>query len=105
KDGRTCANSPDLTFVIAGQPLGPTRRIPVTDDTRITPSLFHAPPPPMPMLSHSVSTPPPAMSTRLSFASSANAIQRLSYDQNGKKALSVPARGCAVSESSGRTHN
>src|SRR5262249_4647634 len=48
---------------------------------------------------------PPLMSTRLRPVSAKNPMDRPSGDQNGRTALSVPARGCAVTESSGRSQS
>ena len=50
-------------------------------------------------------TGPPAASIRLSFASAKKAMKRLSGDQNGAFASSVPARAWPARLSSGRTHS
>src|SRR5215467_3793955 len=101
-----CRNSPVLGLVIGVQPFGPTRRIPVCDDTRIVPSRFHAPKLPRPTPSHSVSVPPAATSTRWTLLEVLTyTIHRLSGDQNGSTASSVFGTGCAVSESRWRTHS
>ena len=55
--------------------------------------------------SASVFTDPLSMSIRFSLLSAKNAIDRLSGDQNGKIACSVPARAWARVVPSGRTHN
>src|SRR5271169_4152305 len=67
----------------------------------MTPSRLHAPPPP-PDASHNVVGGPPDTSIFLSFPSAKNPRKRLSGDQNGRKAPSVPASTCAVSVSSER---
>src|SRR5580704_3125907 len=69
----------------------------------MTPSRLHAPPPP-PDESHNVMGGPPDTAIFLSFPSAKNPRKRLSGDQNGRMAPSVPASGCAVSASSDRTH-
>src|SRR5262249_29265114 len=48
---------------------------------------------------------PPEIVMRLSLRSAKNPSERLSGDQKGYEAFSVPGRGCAVSESSRRNHN
>ena len=45
------------------------------------------------------------MSTRFSFSSAKNPMDRLSGDQNGDVPCSVPGSGRAAEESSDRTHN
>src|SRR5262249_16494594 len=55
--------------------------------------------------SHRVCGGPPEASTFLSLPAMKNPIERLSGDQNGNEASSVPFNGCAVRESSARTHN
>src|SRR5271169_5861634 len=65
------------------------------------PSRLHAPPPP-PDASHNVKGGPPDASIFLSFPSAKNPTKRLSGDQNGRTAPSVPASACAVSASSER---
>ena len=52
--------------------------------------------------SHRVRTGPPTTSTRFNFPSAKNPIDRLSGDQNGEIAPSVPETACAVAESSRR---
>ena len=52
-----------------------------------------------------VCTDPPSMSMRFSLVSAMNPMDRLSGDQNGRDARSVPANGCANGESSDRSHN
>src|SRR5262249_2507953 len=68
----------------------------------ITPSRFQVPPRPI-GASHNVIGGPPAASIFLSFPSAKNPRKRLSGDQNGWKAPSVPASCCAESASRGRT--
>src|SRR5262245_3745493 len=55
--------------------------------------------------SHTVSTPPPVARTRLIFPSAKNPIQRLSGDQNGLTALSVPGIGRPSRVPSGRSQS
>ncbi len=45
------------------------------------------------------------MSIRFSLPSAKNPTDKLSGDQKGYLAPSVPASGCAETESSGRSHN
>src|SRR5579863_554194 len=52
-----------------------------------------------------VCTAPPLASMILSFPWAKNPRLRLSGDQNGELASSVPANGCAAVESRGRTHS
>src|ERR1700719_2243027 len=70
----------------------------------MTPSGLHAPPRPE-IASAIVSAGPPVTSIRLSLRSAKNATERLSGDQKGNIAFSVPASGCATGDSSGRTHS
>src|SRR5215472_9443927 len=53
----------------------------------------------------SVNAGPPARSTRLRLLSAKKPIERLSGDQNGATAFSVPATGWARVESSGRSQS
>src|SRR6266508_4495413 len=53
--------------------------------------------------SQSVTGGPPAMSIFFSFVSAKNATERLSGDQKGAAAPSVPASGTALESASGRT--
>src|SRR5262245_10553092 len=69
----------------------------------ITPSRFHDPPRGTAAV-HSVLTGPPVASILFSLPPAKNPMKRLSGDQNGKAASSVPASGCALKASSGRTH-
>src|SRR6266850_3011319 len=69
----------------------------------IVPSLFQLPPRAM-EVSQRLRGGPPCASTFLSLASAKKAMVRLSGDQNGKEAPSVPSRGRADRESSDRTH-
>ncbi len=55
-------------------------------------------------VSHSVTAGPPATSIFLSLPSAKNPRDRLSGDQKGEEAPSVPGSSCAVSVSSARTH-
>ena len=71
----------------------------------IVPSLFHAPPRGTGATDTSVFTDPPSMSMRFSLLSAKNPMDRLSGDQNGRDARSVPANGRADGESSDRSHN
>src|SRR5207244_1429686 len=71
---------------------------------RIVPSLFHVPPRAGPSALHSVCGGPPDTSSFLSFPCEKNARKRLSGDQKGDVAFSVPASDWTASESSGRTH-
>ena len=48
---------------------------------------------------------PPEMSILISFPEAKKPIDLLSGDENGKIASSVPAKGCAVTESIGRSHS
>src|SRR4029077_16146330 len=67
------------------------------------PSRFQAPPRPV-GASERVNGGPPEASIFLSLPPAKNPMNRLSGDQKGKPAPSVPARGCACNESRGRTH-
>src|SRR5207245_1989764 len=69
----------------------------------IVPSWFQLPPRAM-EVSQMVSGGPPCASIFLSLESAKNPMERLSGDQKGKEAPSVPSRGRADRESSGRTH-
>src|SRR5262245_15183212 len=73
-------------------------------EKRITPSRLHAPPRGLPAFA-SVCTAPPSISIRLSLPSAKNPSDRLSGDQKGKVAPSVPGSGRAERESRGRSHN
>src|SRR2546425_5778307 len=68
----------------------------------ITPSRFHEAPPPVDV-SHSVCGGPPATSIFLSLPPAKKPMKWLSGDQNGNAALSVPGKGCIVSESNERS--
>src|SRR6516225_11540067 len=108
KDGRRCAASPLCSVVttLASPPAAATRESgPVVAANTITPSWFHVPPRGASSVLQTVRGGPPPTAIFLSLASAKNAIQRLSGDQNGSVAFSVPASGCATSESTGRTHN
>src|SRR5262245_57836317 len=67
---------------------------------RISPSRFHAPPPPF--ASHSVVSAPSARAIFFSFPCAKNPMNRLSGDQKGDSAPSVPGNDLAVSKSSER---
>src|SRR5437016_13509174 len=67
------------------------------------PSGLHVPPRAVEEVS--VCGDPPARSRRFSLDPSKKPIDRLSGDQNGKLAPSVPASGCAVDLSSGLSHS
>ncbi len=68
----------------------------------ITPSLLQVPPRPSGAL-QITSDDPSATAIFLSFPSEKNPRYRLSGDQNGNAALSVPASCCAASELMGRS--
>ncbi len=89
----------------ASPPVAGIRKISVPAPVvkRIVPSEFHDPP--AAKASVNVFADPPSMSIRLRFPSAKNPMERLSGDQNGSCALSVPASGCAETESTARTHN
>jgi hypothetical protein len=63
---------------------------------KMTPLALHVPPRAW-GASHTITGGPPAMSTRFSLPSTKNAIERLSGDQKGNVAFSVPGRACSVS--------
>src|SRR5436309_11949403 len=69
----------------------------------IVPSSLQDPPRPM-EASQRVCAGPPCASIFLSLASEKKPRERLSGDQKGKEAPSVPSNGRAERESSGRTH-
>src|SRR5579863_2710202 len=68
----------------------------------ITPSRFQVPPR-LSGASHNVIGGPPDRSIFLSFPAAKNPRERLSGDQKGAEAPSVPANDCGVSASSERT--
>src|SRR5512132_2932061 len=70
----------------------------------ITPLAFQEPPQPSPRASHTVCTGPPAAAILLILPPAKNPMERLSADQKGELASSVPASGCAVTDSRARTH-
>jgi len=70
----------------------------------ITPAAFQVPPRPL-GASQSVIGGPPAASIFFSLLPAKNPIHRLSGDQNGWLASVVPASGCAVNASSGRSQS
>src|SRR6185436_17705629 len=74
-------------------------------EKRITPSRFHDPPRGLPPTSQMVSGGPPWTSIFFNFESTKKASLRLSGDQNGETAPSVPGSALASSESSERIHN
>src|SRR5437870_10097843 len=69
----------------------------------ITPSRFHVPPREKVTL-HKVCAGPPVTSIFFSLPPAKNPMKRLSGDQKGRVASSVPESGCALIESSGRIH-
>src|ERR1700737_5159819 len=70
----------------------------------MTPSLLHAPPRPL-RVSHTIWGGPPPALILFNLPPPKKATSRLSGDQNGYIASSVPVRGCAVKEVSRRTYN
>ncbi len=78
---------------------------PISVPKRITPSRFQSPELLTPCASHSVRTAPPEASTILSLPFAKNPMNRLSGDQNGLRAPSVPGSEWAGIASSGRTYN
>ncbi len=72
-------------------------------ENRMTPSAFQLPPKP-PLTGVSVSGAPPPTSSRLRASIVKNPIDRLSGDQNGNEAPSVPGRGCAVVAAKARSN-
>src|SRR5439155_2264781 len=75
-------------------PVASTRSRGPWDVKRITPSRFQAPGPPPPIpVSHKTWTAPPLAGMVLSFPSAKNPMERLSGDQKGSVALSVPDKG------------
>src|SRR5580704_3092315 len=70
----------------------------------MTPSLFHAPPRPFTAL-HNASAGPPLPLIFFTLPCAKNPISRLSADQNGYVASSVPANGFAVIDDRERTYN
>src|SRR5579859_6603927 len=70
----------------------------------MTPCGLHAPPRPQGAL-HTICDPPPAMSILSSLPATKKPIDRLSGDQKGYEAPSVPLTGWAVKVSSGRTQS
>src|SRR5207247_614683 len=69
----------------------------------ITPSRFQVAPRANGVL-HRVCGGPPVTSIFFSLPAAKNPMKRLSGDQNGRVASSVPESGCALIESSGRIH-
>ena len=69
----------------------------------MVPSRFQAPPAP-PNASHKLCAGPPATAIFFSLSSVKKPMKRLSGDQKGKCALSVPGRRCDSSASSARSH-
>src|SRR5437870_7898061 len=69
----------------------------------ITPSRFHVPPREKVTL-HKVCAGPPVTSIFFTLPAAKNPMKRLSGDQKGRVASSVPESGCALIESSGRIH-
>src|SRR5688572_16171772 len=91
------ASSALVTSVHGPLPDACTRRMPPALLTvvpkRMTPSRFHAPPPPKPTPSHNSCGGPPVAGTTFSLPSAKNPIDRLSGDQNGVRAPAVPGNG------------
>src|SRR2546427_368688 len=75
-----------------------------TAATAPTRTRLHAPPRPL-AAGHSVCAGPPEASILLRLPAAKNPMKRLSGDQNGKDAPSVPASGWGVLESSFRTQS
>ena len=71
---------------------------------RMTPRAFHVPAPPYGAGQTTVGEPPDT-SMVLSWPSAKKPTNRLSGDQKGSDAPSVPESGCAESASCSRTHN
>src|SRR5580698_3167774 len=74
----------------------------VLAEKRITPSAPHAPP--RPKGASATTCTEPLKSTVFNLPSAKNPSDRLSGDQKGKTAFSLPDRMCASNESIGRTH-
>src|SRR5262245_59870066 len=91
----TCVTFPAVAEIRYSQALSPKR---------ITPSRLQAPPRGN-LTSQSVSTGPPVASIFLSRKSAKKPMERLSGDQKGPLAPSVPASGLDSVESSGRTQS
>src|SRR4051812_34848658 len=72
---------------------------------RIVPSGAHVPPKTSVKLSTTTWAPPPAAGIFLNCFGEKNAIQRLSGDQKGSIAFSVPAKACGAGSASGRTQS
>src|SRR5687768_9706524 len=77
--------------------------MPSDPPNRMTPSALHVPP--LAGASHKSIGAPPAKSSRFSFPSAKNAMDRLSGDQKGSAAPSVPGSAVAVKEFKGRNHS
>src|SRR5262245_9751115 len=92
---------------VAVPPAALTRCSPVNvvDVNTMTLSRFHVAPPYRPGAGQSVVGAPPDASTRFRLPPAKNPSWRLSGDQNGKPAPSVPGRRRAVSALNGRTHS
>src|SRR6266851_2803990 len=93
----TCSTVPPDAETRESPPAAPGEK-------RITPSWFHVPPRGV-VASASTCSPPPDASSLFIFPSAKNPMVWLSGDQKGNCAPSVPARGWADSDSSGRTHS
>src|SRR5215831_1302827 len=107
--GQRCEECLDVSSFVRGDgtpPEAETRdsaaRYPVVN--AIVSSAPHEPPRAVPTAQIAMGRPPDTV-MRLSLKSAKNASERLSGDQKGYVAFSVPGRGCAVSESSRRNHN
>src|SRR5262245_56659673 len=109
--GKKCGNRwlvwrPSIVVISrAGPPDAAIRERPrVAEPTMITPSRFHVPPRAT-GVSASDWEEPPAMSIRYSLLPAKNPMARLSGDQNGNAAPSVPESGCAVMALSSRSQS
>src|SRR5262245_53928111 len=100
----SCRDSSNVVIGVASPPDAGTRYnvVPLSGAKMITPSRFQAPPAPLPA-SHRGCGGPPETSLVRSLPPAKNAMERLSGDQNGFVALSVPGKGCIVSESNERS--
>jgi len=80
------------------------RNVLVVGVNRMTPSLLHAPPRPL-LASQMVCGGPPSAPTLRNLPPAKNPISRLSGDQKGYMASSVPGKARAVAEFSARTYS
>src|SRR5438552_3848989 len=72
---------------------------------RIVPSRFQVPESNLRLVLHTAMGGPPVASILLSLPSAKKPMKRLSGDQKGEAAPSVPASGCAANEASERTQS